>query len=60
MCILILLIIKKWIITKTIPSSHYTPFDYIAAQTTVEHHEEMENVGDEEDDDIRSQFPPQH
>jgi hypothetical protein len=34
---------------RQLPTSHYTPFDYITGHTTVEFHEEREEKEDEDD-----------
>jgi len=37
------------LLDKTLPTSHYTPFDNITGHTTVEFHEEKEEQEDEDD-----------
>ncbi|ERI06717.1 hypothetical protein HMPREF0083_05203 [Aneurinibacillus aneurinilyticus ATCC 12856] len=46
---LIGIIIYKITTKKELPDSHYTPFDYITAQTAVEFHEEKEEKEQEDE-----------
>lgn len=46
---LIGIVIYKIIAKKELPDSHYTPFDYITAQTAVEFHEEKEEKEQEDE-----------
>ncbi|MDT3762308.1 DUF3951 domain-containing protein [Priestia filamentosa] len=45
---------KFFILKRTVSKSHYTPFDYITGQNTVEFHEEENNR--EEDNDNGEKF----
>jgi hypothetical protein len=47
--ILIALIAVKIMTKKELPSSNYTPFDYITGQTNIEFHEEKEETEEEND-----------
>lgn len=49
MIILIALIVVKMITKNELPSSNYTPFDYITGQTNIEFHEEKEEKVEEDD-----------
>ncbi|AJS58809.1 DUF3951 domain-containing protein [Paenibacillus sp. IHBB 10380] len=40
---------RKIITKKELPSSNYTPFDYITSQTNIEFHEEKEETEEEND-----------
>jgi len=43
------IIAVKIVRKRELPTSHYTPFDYITAHTTAEFHEEKEEHEDEDD-----------
>ncbi|TCZ80909.1 DUF3951 domain-containing protein [Paenibacillus albiflavus] len=48
--VLLGIIIVKMIKGKQLPSSHYTPFDYITGQAPSEFHEEKEDKEDQDDE----------